>query len=360
LLLSDDCCKEKTVGGKQYVQVPGTTLGFTCDGDCVYEEVGNPEYLTCFKAESGGLTVTCTESTVDSMFTFISRKNDEIVFNVWDETVQCTLEPTTGDTDQEIDCSLVKTTTDGFTPESKQSSLFFSSTSDGIPEWISLHTSDKEFIHCFKSESCRSNCLTFNNNNIPSCLCCVAVAYSHVLEGPGLPNMLYVEGSFNVTGNLNEAQNKCRDKCNNDGCKFWTLSFHDDNKGHEDEHQHSHSRNHRGVSECGLRYYDASARLETNPDQYVAKAGNNSTIYSNQTFVWKILKDVKNDKECGDQCKKNTECTTWTFDKENGRCSLNNYQPTRVINIARYMPKPNLVSGCIPRVNSTCPLTPDN
>ena len=61
LLFSDNCCTRKSVGGVGYTQVAGSTDGYDCDGQCVYEKDRIPGSRTCFK--SGGpapLPAQCT------------------------------------------------------------------------------------------------------------------------------------------------------------------------------------------------------------------------------------------------------------------------------------------------------------
>jgi len=364
LVLSDECCVEKTVGGVRYVQVPGNTEGYPCDGECVYEEVGKPGSHTCFRAEADGLSVSCTESTVDSMFITISRKNgenagnDEIVFKAWNETFHCNLEPPTSGTDQDIECSLKNEANfSDFTPDVKQSSLFLSTSFEGTPEWLSLHTENKEFIHGTISNVsvCQAPCFQFQYT---LCFCFVSSSCAPANKSlPWLVNKLYVEQGVMLSGTLNvtQAQEQCRNMCHEDqNCTFWTLSFHDDT-------DHEHARNHRGSTECGIRYYQPKFIIPTNKNQYTAKRDANATQVQKGTYVWKFFKQNMTDNACCNLCKQEQECTTWTYDISNnqGVCALNSYTPTRLIDISYVMPKPSLVSGC-DSTRTTCPFILDN
>ena len=55
------CCKEKSVGGVEYMLVDETdTVNYGCMSNCVFERVGNPGSRFCFK--EGDLEVVCKDT----------------------------------------------------------------------------------------------------------------------------------------------------------------------------------------------------------------------------------------------------------------------------------------------------------
>jgi len=273
----------------------------------------------------------CKESTIKSHFLKVNRNNNDLTFNTDIGTFSCTTESdqigNSGEV-RKVDCSKQDEVQNDGLGIDEEASFFYSTSPDGKPEWISIHTA-KEFIHC--------NYTT----QLQRLICYLLPALN------GEANVVYVEDGSPVdqTQTLDGQQNECSSWCTGNGsdCVFWTLSY-------QPPHNDDKTRSHNLLSECGIRNYNAKHKLPTDPNQYVANRGEGEEIFNGMVFVWEIIKSISI-RDCFWTCWGNSECTTWTFKVDptyaTGTCALNNYQPTRKIDVTRYNKNPNLVSGCI-------------
>jgi len=337
-LFDDNCCTHKSVGGVGYTQVAGSTDGYDCDGQCVYEKDGMPGSRTCFK--SGGpapLPAQCTASFIGSAYVSIVRNSEDIIFKTDIGTFTCTVGSATTE-GENIECSEQANQEAG--SGSEKAAFWFSKSPVGKSEWMCLHTIS-EGIHC----------------NFEKTLKC-----HYVPPSVGEPDKLFVEGAQNVTGHdLEDQIRDCQTKCNRTtSCTFWTLSFAA-SKPSAHEHGHGH-RFHQGHSECGIRNYDPRKRLPNiNKDQFTGLR-NSSKYFRGSVFVFDFFPS-RSPRHCLYRCKKQKfpNCTTWTWQankEKHGVCAINVYTPIRKIDISTYLPKPNLQSGCFQENGSACRYLP--
>jgi len=353
LLFSEECCSEKTVGGAKYKQVPGETAGYDCVKDCVYEDEANPGSRTCFK--TGGAApqpASCDESVLDSQYLDVIKKGNEVHFETNIGTFCCTLAGQASSESSQCTMNEDRNTT-GFS--AYEEGAFFSSRSSlGKLEWMSLNT-PLDFIHCDFSNSLPSSCTFVQQTQLPSETSatdspalsvddCDNPSVGPLLDGPTIrmTDAIYVLDAQDAEGDGNVAQRtKCSDRCSICNCKFWTLSFDANTPpSHSDTH-----RNHNDKSECGLRYYEPNIKLKTNKAQY---AGKNGDPLGEEGFTYVFDKfSGYTQQQCNSKCVNTSGCTNWTWEKDTYSCAINTYKPSRLINIRRFRPTPNIVSGCL-------------
>merc|ERR1719318_1737559 len=210
-LLSSDCCYKKTVGGDEYIQVPGNTKDYNCKEECVYEKVGAKGSRYCFAA--GILPVKCksTQPRFSNVKHVYSIQENGIVdwmefitdmgvlkcdvgstFNVsLAVDIQCILNPGNSSTTMEPSFG------QGLRTMEEVASSVIAESESGL-DWLIIHF-ELGTLHC-----------STNNFNM-AC----------TLDQGRLYERVIVQNSFQ---DIN-SQEKCKEQCaNTPQCTFWTFS----------------------------------------------------------------------------------------------------------------------------------------